>query len=155
MASGNRYGHLYLNGRIVRAHRALYEMAGHSIPPGMELLHSCDIGLCVNPDHLSIGTHQENMTDMVRKGRAKAPAGSDHWTRHDPERARTIARQNIVKLHGSGEMNNNAKITMDIAASIREAHAANPRQTMTALGKTFGLGREQTRKIIKEIAWKS
>lgn len=155
VGAAGRYAYSQLNGRVVRLHRALFEMAGNSIPAGMELLHSCDIGVCVNPDHLSIGTHQDNMTDMVRKGRAKAPSGADHWTRSDPERAREIARKNIVNSHGSGEANGNSKVTLAMAAAIRANHAANPQQTMTTLGSTFGLGREQTRKIVKGIVWNS
>lgn len=155
MGAAGRYAYSHMNGRTVRLHRALFEMAGNVIPAGMELLHSCDIGVCVNPDHLSAGTHQENMTDMARKGRAKAPAGADHWTKGDLERAREIARKNIVNSHGSGEANSNAKATTAIAAAIRAEHAANPHQTMAELGSAFGLGREQTRKIVKGIVWKS
>lgn len=155
MGSGSRYGYTHFHGRVERAHRVLYMLTGKTIPPGMELMHSCDLGLCVNPEHLSAGTHQENMSDMVRKGRARAPRGLAHWTKGDPERARMIAKQNIVKSHASGADNSNAKANIAIAARIREAHAANPTQSMTTLGEAFGLGRETTRKIVKEIAWKS
>ncbi|MFS2051003.1 HNH endonuclease signature motif containing protein [Variovorax sp. Varisp41] len=155
MGSAGRYGHAHLNGRVVRAHRALFQLAGGTIPDGMELLHSCDIGVCVNPDHLSVGTHQENMSDMVRKGRARAPTGANHWTSSDPERARQVARRNIANAHGSGVCNSNAKASPEIAELIRAAHAANPTQPMEALGKAFGLGRETTRKIVKGISWQS
>jgi hypothetical protein len=33
-------------------------------------MHSCDFRRCWNPEHLSLGTHAENMQDMIRKGRA-------------------------------------------------------------------------------------
>ena len=155
IGSASRYGHTHVYGKPALAHRAIFEMAGNVIPDGMELMHSCDIGVCVNPAHLSVGTHQQNMTDMVNKGRARAPRGPAHWTKTDLERARQIARNNIVKTHGFGVANNNAKASPAIAEAIRSAHAADPKQTMKALGRAFGLGREQTRKIVKGIVWKS
>ena len=61
----------------VRVHRAMWEIAnGKKIPQGHYALHSCDNPPCMNPDHISTGTQQENMDDMVSKGRqAKAPNG--------------------------------------------------------------------------------
>ncbi len=57
-------------GSGVGAHKAsLYFYRGIVCAEGDEVLHSCDNGMCVNPDHLRIGTHQDNMIDMVQKGR--------------------------------------------------------------------------------------
>lgn len=54
------------------AHRVSWELANNSpIPEGMVVMHSCDNRSCVNPNHLSIGTHMENTWDMIKKGRAK------------------------------------------------------------------------------------
>lgn len=153
--SGDRYGVAWYEGRRIRAHHLLFRLAGNTIPAGMEVMHACDIGLCVNPAHLSVGTHADNMADMVRKGRSRAPSGERHWSRSDPERARLVARTNIKRSHYSGERNSNAKVTAEVSARIRAAYAANPSASMTQLGRSFGLGREQTRKIVKGIAWKS
>ncbi len=62
------WGYGYL-GKGSRAHRVSYQLFKGVIPKGMHVLHSCDVRHCVNPDHLRIGTHAENMRDKMSKGR--------------------------------------------------------------------------------------
>ena len=69
---GLTYGQFCYIGKTRRAHRAAYLMFVGEIPDQMFVLHNCDNSLCVNPEHLRLGTHQENMDDMVKRGRAKA-----------------------------------------------------------------------------------
>jgi transcriptional regulator with XRE-family HTH domain len=55
----------------VLAHRFSYELAKGKIPKGAFILHSCDNGLCVNPSHLRVGNHAENMRDAASRGRSR------------------------------------------------------------------------------------
>jgi hypothetical protein len=63
------YGTLKVNGPEVGAHRFSWEIHGGSIPEGKWVLHHCDNPRCVNPDHLFLGTHQDNMRDRSVRGR--------------------------------------------------------------------------------------
>lgn len=63
------YGATYFRGHLTRAHRASWIMANGEIPKGKIACHKCDVPLCVNPDHIFIGTHKDNMQDMISKGR--------------------------------------------------------------------------------------
>lgn len=65
----NGYGQIHSGGKTVYAHRAAWELANGSLPDGAFILHSCDNRRCVNPEHLRLGTFQENMDDMTARKR--------------------------------------------------------------------------------------
>lgn len=75
---GSRYGVFKLNGKLIKAHRASWVFSGKTIPDGMKVLHRCDNPVCVNPDHLFIGTQRDNILDMENKGRGRHPSGANH-----------------------------------------------------------------------------
>lgn len=67
----NGYGRIKISGgKMKSAHRAVWEDFYGAIPAGLCVLHRCDNPPCCNPFHMSLGTNDQNMADMVAKGRA-------------------------------------------------------------------------------------
>lgn len=72
-SNNQRYGIVsrLVNGkrRQMRAHRFAFELFVGPIPRGSVVCHKCDTPLCVNPDHLFVGTQADNLRDGILKGR--------------------------------------------------------------------------------------
>ena len=66
-----KHGYIILNrnGKRISAHRYSYEKNYGSIPKGKMILHHCDNKICINPKHLYLGDHSQNMKDMVTRNR--------------------------------------------------------------------------------------
>jgi hypothetical protein len=98
------YGRIWLNGRRVKAHRVAWELYVGPIPPGQHVLHKCDVRLCVNPEHLFLGTKIDNNTDRDQKGRTaiefqrKLTDAQVFTIRNDPRFCRVIAVEYGVSL---------------------------------------------------------
>lgn len=123
----NGYGQIRLpRGKGTTAHRASWMVHCGDIPNGLSVLHRCDVRLCVNPDHLFLGTQQENMTDMVQKGRQGKPRG---------ERC------------GSSKLNDKA------VASIRKDYATG-RFTMFELADRYGVVFGTIWQIVRLKTWR-
>ena len=70
------------NGKAKRAHRISWAIHYGPIPDGMCVCHHCDTPACVNPEHLFLGTRDDNNQDMKRKGRynhTRCARGERHW----------------------------------------------------------------------------
>lgn len=79
------YGLFRMDGATKRVHRLSAQDSKGNVPDALHVLHTCDNPSCVYPNHLYFGTHQENMKDMVQRGRgAKGERnGLSKLTKHD------------------------------------------------------------------------
>jgi hypothetical protein len=69
------YGQISVKHRNVRVHKFSWVLHHGEVPAGLSILHKCDTPLCVNPDHLFLGTQKDNQQDMVAKGRENRGEG--------------------------------------------------------------------------------
>ncbi len=96
-AGHNGYGRFQVAGKIKRAHRLAWEFSYGPIPQRINVLHSCDTPLCCNPEHLFLGTHQDNVNDCFRKNR-QAKGSTQHLsklTAPDVVQIRQLYLQNL------------------------------------------------------------
>lgn len=126
-AANGGYGVLYLNRRLVRAHRAAYQEWVGEIGNGLKVCHRCDTPACINPTHLFLGTQADNVADMCAKGRK-------------------------VNAPSKGEANGSAVLTERQALAI--IAAAEQGETFTSIGARFGVSRVTAAKIAKRQGWK-
>jgi hypothetical protein len=64
------YGRVSIGGKMHKAHRVSWYIAGNTIPGTLIIRHKCRSRNCVNPEHLETGTRQENEMDKFRDGTA-------------------------------------------------------------------------------------
>jgi HNH endonuclease len=83
-----KYGIRRWKGKPTGAHRAAWMEANKAeIPAGMVVMHTCDNTLCVNPEHLRLGTTQDNLEDCRQKGRNAVPTSTRFIT---PEKVKEL-----------------------------------------------------------------
>lgn len=82
------------------AHRSSWAIFNGPIPKGMHVLHKCDVRCCVNPDHLFLGTHTDNMRDMVAKGRHVFPNLRGEQHPNSKLNNENVARIKVLRQQG-------------------------------------------------------
>lgn len=70
------YGQFWFEGTNHHAHRVSFVLGRGEIAGDLQVLHRCDNKACVNPSHLFLGTHDDNMADKCRKGRQARGEGN-------------------------------------------------------------------------------
>lgn len=95
------YGSFQMRGKWMNASRAAYILLVGEIPNGLHVCHKCDNPPCVNPAHLFLGTHKENMADMRRKNRHRPPVLNGE--RHPMAKLNWDSVREILALRKAGE----------------------------------------------------
>lgn len=120
------YGQISVDGKMRGAHCVSFELANGPVPPGLQVLHTCDNPPCCNPKHLFAGTTQRNMQDKVSKGRQT-----------------------------TGESHPDAKLTVEIVAKIRARYNPyNKTDGQRALAREFGVRHYAISRIVRGDTWK-
>ena len=129
-----QYGHLTVGSRTdgsrrtMSAHRYSYEIYNGKIPNGLFVLHKCDNPPCVNPDHLFLGTHQDNVDDREKKG-----------------------RNNTSGISLSGEDHPYSILTLDNVGYIRRS--CLKRGDITRIAKELGVNRKTISDVVNFKTW--
>ncbi len=116
------YGKTRLGGKCIRAHRAVWKIERGEIPTNIFVCHHCDTPPCCNPDHLFLGTLQDNHADMMAKKR-HVQGDRTTWRRH-PELRPTVPKER----HARGEKIANAKLREEDARCIQAALSHFPKK---------------------------
>lgn len=139
------YGVVRFRGKTWQAHRAMYADRVGAIPDGLFVLHRCDVRACVNPEHLFTGTNQDNMRDMVTKGRQ---AKGEYLSKRIPITDNHITRTGRYQLSAmSGEANPSVKLTDAQCAQILEEYAGGD-VTKEALGRKYKVSASAIRNVL-------
>lgn len=148
------YGKLFMLGKYRPAHRVSWIIHNGPIPAGegyhgICVLHKCDHKKCSNPDHLFLGTHFDNMQDMMSKGRriTPAPRKKDTYKYGDENYWRINAH-----LRPRGSAVGTSKLTEAQVAEIKIAVAGG--EYYKTVAARYSVTSSNIRNIIKGLSWR-
>ena len=96
-----KYGAFVWNGKLRGANRVMWAIAtGEEPPADLDVLHTCDNSMCVNPVHLFLGTHRDNMLDMHRKQRCTIATLTHDQVRQARVLLREKTRKEVATVFG-------------------------------------------------------
>lgn len=166
-----------------KAHRYSYARSYGEHPGSMLVMHSCDNPTCTNPDHLTLGTPQDNMRDKVAKGRMRVPKGENagHALLTEPQvlailadprsyqeiaadygvKASTIgsvkSRKSWSHLEAEVVKGNNRKGRRGISDKLNEQDIRDIRagsEPLAVVAARYGISRQSVCDIRKRRSWK-
>lgn len=129
------YGSFRHGQDVFLSHRVSYLLSSGVDPNDKEVCHSCDTPQCVNPAHLFIGSHSDNMCDMVKKDRFRGSTGKT-W----------VSKR-------CGEQVNTSKLSASQVECIREMCASKV-MTQAKIAEQFGVNRSTIQRIFYNKQWK-
>lgn len=116
---------------VTTASRASYILHKGPIPDGLVVCHRCDNPLCVNPDHLFLGTDRDNIHDAIAKGRFQSPENPCY--QRGSQRSRAVMNEEMVRR---------LRLAVANGTSVTEAARAE------------GVAPETARHAVKRISWR-
>lgn len=128
VGGGEPYGRIHVgyraegNYRLESAHVVSWVLAYGPVPESLYVLHTCDVKLCVRPDHLFVGTALDNMQDKMKKGR---------------------------HVSSPGERNGQAKLSDAQVFELRALYVSGT-HTQLALSCLFGVSNQHVSRLVSE-----